>query len=106
MSGIPVDKASDHTVTSKAIPTVQLDPVTLETIAQTIYVLRIFEKEITLRELVAVLKCETGLANAYFLFFSQSGWITGGEKARLDLGMWQLSDKGRQILLALTSAKY
>ena len=68
---IPVDGAPDRHSITELVSADQIDPVTMETIAQSIYVLPLFEKGIAFRELVAALKGETSLANAYFLFFSQ-----------------------------------
>jgi hypothetical protein len=69
------------------------DPLSLDTVQQAIFVMRCFEKGITVCELVDELKGEISLANAHFLFFRQAGWLQGDF-----YGKWRLNERGMQTL--------
>lgn len=59
---------------------------------QTIFVLRCFEKGITIPELLNCLGGEYSLVRGYFLFCKEFGWL---EELH---GRWTLSNEGRDAL--------
>lgn len=69
------------------------DTLTLDTIAQAAFVLRCFEKGITKEGLIRSLQGEISLAQAYFIFFKQMGWVMPNNH-----DVWFLTAKGKETL--------
>lgn len=85
-------------VSSAVGQTVVDNPVTLDTLAQAAYVLKCYSKGLTKEQLIECLKNEASLAQAYFIFFKQMGWIKGETANESIMGKWFLTEKGKKTL--------
>ena len=76
----------------------EVDPLSLDTIEQAIFILERFEKGATTIEIIEAIK-EASVAQAHFLYFTQMGWI----EQRLQ--KWHLTDEGINNLAILKEKK-
>lgn len=74
------------------------DSLALDSITQAIKVMGLFEKGASDIELIDYLQKETSLAQAYFLFFKQMGWIECQGPP-----YWRLTKKGKETLILFTT---